>query len=128
MKTPIRLALLAVLFFPLNLEAAPRTSASVAGVKGYSSLAPVHGDTLLTVAVVVKVKPGWHVNAHRGLPEGFIPLTLSLAPGAPASLVDTRYPEGVKKALAGLPPFPVYQGSVTLFADLRLAEKLPLGP
>ncbi|HVM33513.1 MAG TPA: cytochrome c biogenesis protein CcdA [bacterium] len=80
----------------------------------------------MTVAVELQVKPGWHVNAHDGLPEGFIPMTLELAPGAPASLLASRFPPGEKKALAGLSePFLVYQKAVTLFADVKLSQGLP---
>ncbi len=103
-------------------------SASVVKAMGYASLAPVHSGTLLTIAVVVKIQSGWHVNAASGLPDGFIPMTFSLSAGAPASLVAVRFPEGEKKALGGLTEaFSVYEQSVTLFADVKLKDNLSIG-
>ncbi|MGH7739968.1 MAG: cytochrome c biogenesis protein CcdA [bacterium] len=105
-----------------------QNSSSVVQVQGFSSLEPVHAGSLLTVAVSVQINPGWHVNAHEGLPDGFIPMTFSLGPGAPASLVETRFPAGEKKALGGLTQaFKVYEKGVTFFADVRLEKKLPMG-
>lgn len=105
-----------------------QNSSSVVQVRGFSSLEPVHAGSLLTVAVAVKIKPGWHVNAHEGLPDGFIPMTFSLGPEAPASLVEARFPEGEKKALGGMAQaFMVYEKGVTFFADVRLDKKLPTG-
>ncbi|HJT24036.1 MAG TPA: hypothetical protein VJ873_05635, partial [bacterium] len=48
----------------------PANSAQVVSAQGYPSLRPLHAGTLFTVAVVVQVKEGWHINAHEGLPEG----------------------------------------------------------
>jgi thiol:disulfide interchange protein DsbD len=124
------LLFIAGVFFTISQPAgaALLNSASVVKVQGFSSLQPVHAGTLLTVAVEIKIKPGWHANAHEGLPEGFIPMTLSLSPNAPASLVAVRFPEGEKKALAGFPQaFPVYEKGVTIFADLQLKDKIPSG-
>jgi thiol:disulfide interchange protein DsbD len=106
----------------------PMNSAAVVMTQGFASLSPVHAGTLLTVAVEIKIKDGWHVNAASGLPDGFIPMTFALASDAPASLVSVRFPDGEKKALGGLPePFSVYEKSVTVFADVRLKDNLPLG-
>jgi thioredoxin:protein disulfide reductase len=107
----------------------PLNSSKVVTIQGFPSLKPIHPGTLFTVAVQVQVKEGWHVNAHQGLPEFFIPADLSLDPGGPISLVSSvRYPEGVKKALGGVAQaFPVYEGTVLLYADVKLSADAKTG-
>ncbi len=107
----------------------PANSSQVVTVQGFPSLKPIHPGTLFTVAIQVQVKEGWHVNANQGLPEFFIPAVLSLDSGGPVSQVSsTRYPEGVKKALGGVAQaFPVYEGTVLLYADLKLNEDAQRG-
>jgi thiol:disulfide interchange protein DsbD len=121
-----------LLFVGLNASfalGAPAGSADVVSAAGYPSLKPLHAGTLFSVAVEVKIKPGWHVNAREGLPEGFIPAELSLKAGSPASLVSApRYPKGKKMSLAGMPePFSVYEGAVVLYADVRLPDTVKEG-
>jgi thiol:disulfide interchange protein DsbD len=129
---PSLFALLALLISGLiqcPLSANPlMNSGSVVQLKAYPSLEPVHPGSLFTIAIEARIKSGWHVNAHDGLPDGFIPIELSLAAGAPASLESIRYPAGEKEALGGLPQaFPVYEGAVTVFADVRLKENAAAG-
>ena len=103
---------------------APAGSAGVVTASGVPSLKPLHAGSLFTVAIEVTIKPGWHVNAHAGLPEGFIPAKLSLKADSPVSLASPpRYPSGEKMSMAGMPmPFSVYDGTVTLYADTRLTD------
>ncbi len=100
----------------------PANSGQIVTVQGFPSLKPIHPGTVFTVAVQVKVKEGWHVNAHQGLPQYFIPAELSLGEGAPLSLVSgVRYPDGIKENLGGAGQvFPVYEGTVFLYADVKL--------
>jgi thiol:disulfide interchange protein DsbD len=107
----------------------PANSAKVVAVQGFPSLKPIHPGTLFTVAVQVQVQPGWHVNAHQGLPEFFIPADLSPDAGAPVSLASAvRYPDGVKETLGGAgQSFPVYEGTVLFYADVKLNPDTPEG-
>ncbi len=104
-------------------------SGKVVTVEGFPSLKPIHPGTVFTVAVQIKIQPGWHVNAHQGLPEYFIPAELSLAPGSNATLVaSARYPKGEKKNLAGLAQaFSVYEGTAILYADVKLSPDVKPG-
>ncbi len=128
--------MLAVLFWgvtasplPAPAGALPADSGEVVAAEGFPSLSPLHPGALLTVAVRLKVRAGWHVNAHEGLPPFFIPAELSLAPGSSATLSGSpRYPPGVPKALGGVAQaFPVYEGTVVLYADLQLADDAAKG-
>ena len=104
-------------------------SSQVVKVEAYPSLKPVHPDTLFTVAVQLHIQKGWHVNAHEGLPEGFIPLDLSLSASKDFSTSgNVRYPAGEKKALGGsTQAFPVYQGDQVLYLDIKLGPSTKPG-
>ncbi len=93
------------------------------------SVQPIAPGSTFTAAVVLQIQPGWHINAHDGLPEGFIPLTVAPVSGSPLSVTgNVRYEEGIPKTLAGeTKPFPVYQKSATLFLDLVLDPRTPPG-
>jgi thiol:disulfide interchange protein DsbD len=111
-------------------DASPANSGQVVTAQGFPSLKPVHPGTLFTVAVQVRIQEGWHVNAHEGLPEYFIPAELSLGEGSPVSQASSpRYPAGVKKALGGASQaFPVYEGTVVLYTDVKLNPDAKVGP
>jgi thioredoxin:protein disulfide reductase len=113
----------------LPVRAALADSAGVVSVQAYPSLQPLHPGSLFTVAVQVQIKKGWHVNAHEGLPEFFIPAELKPALGASFQLIaPARYPAGEKRALGGATEaFPVYEDRVVLYADLKLDEAAQKG-
>ncbi len=121
------------LLFPLQGALAqkglPANSAQVVTAQAYPSLKPLHPGTVFTAAVVLQIQEGWHVNAHEGLPDGFIPVNLALGAGAPATLSSPpRYPQGQPESLGGAGQnFPVYEEAVTLYADLELAPNAPQG-
>lgn len=108
---------------------AMQDSSQVVKVEAYPSLKPVHPDTLFTVAVQLHIQKGWHVNAHEGLPEFFIPLDLTLSTSddfSPSG--NVRYPSGEKKALGGsTQAFAVYQGDQVLYLDVKLGPSAKPG-
>ncbi|HVZ79551.1 MAG TPA: cytochrome c biogenesis protein CcdA [bacterium] len=121
---------LAVLLALSGLPAwALQDSSRVVQVEAYPSLKPVHPDALFTVAVRLRIQKGWHVNAHEGLPDYFIPLELSLPAGGDFSASgEVRYPAGEKKALGGsAKAFPVYEGDQVLYLDIRSAPSAKPG-
>lgn len=122
--------LLCLLALP-GLAAAQALSNSALAVKveGFPSLKPVHPGSLLTLAFQVKVQKGWHINAHEGLPEGFIPVELSLPANGSLKLNGSpRYPAGEKKALGGVAQaFPVYEGTQVLYVDVQVSPDLKTG-
>lgn len=104
-------------------------SSSVVKAQGFASLDPAHAGSLLTVAVRVEVKDGWHVNAREGLPEYFIPVGLELPEFPQGTWASKpRYPAGTPRALGGeAEPFPVYEGKFLLAVEARLAKDLAPG-
>ncbi len=128
-KTILLTLLLTAAGLPLPSFAALEGSAKVVKAEGVPSLKPVHPGSIVTIAIRLQIQEGWHVNAHEGLPEFFIPAELSLSPGTTAQIVGSpRYPSGIKKKLAGETlAFSVYERAVTLYADVKLSADVKPG-
>lgn len=111
-----------LLLWPLPSLAQIAGGGAIVSAQAFPAIQPITPGGSFTVAVVMKIQPGWHVNAHEGLPDSFIPLELTLPPGSPLSMVGkVRYPSGIPKSLAGeSKPFAVYQEATTLFLELTL--------
>jgi thiol:disulfide interchange protein DsbD len=103
-------------------------AASVLQPQAYVSLAPVPREHAFEVAVVAKITPGFHVNAHEPSEEYLIPtkVTAELPPGI--VLVETTYPRGVMRTLRfSKTPLRVYETSFTVRMKLRASGSAPLG-
>jgi thioredoxin:protein disulfide reductase len=104
-------------------------AASVLQPQAYVSLQPVPRGRSFEIAVVAKISPGFHVNAHEPSEEYLIPtkVTADLPPGV--LLVETTYPRGVMRAFRfSKTPLRVYEGSFTVRMKLRADGAAPLGP
>ena len=127
-----RLALLAVAVLAVNAAAQDNTfpaAASVLQPQAYVSLQPVPRGRAFEIAVVAKITPGFHINAHVPSEDYLIPtkVTADLPPGV--FLVETTYPRGVMRAFRfSKTPLRVYEGSFTMLMKLRTNGSAPLGP
>lgn len=84
---------------------------------------PKAGETF-AVAVHLRVREGWHINANPSSGDLLIPTSLTLNADMPLGFGGVRYPPGrdyVFPALAET--LSVYEGEVVLWADLLLPEK-----
>ncbi len=103
-------------------DGVPSSSADIVSAQAYPSLEPIpwHGD--FQIAVQIKIKDGWHINGRDGLPEGFIPLDVSLAKFTNLELAGPiQYPAGNLKTLGGeTKPFPVYENEARVIIPVRL--------
>jgi len=114
-------------FFPAAFASTVQDSSTVAKVASVSSYDPAPPGLDFWVAVQLNVQKGWHVNASKGLPEGFVPASVKDSNGSPVA--GFRATTGTPKALAGSSqPFPVYEGSVTLFVPVRISDGTKPGP
>ena len=85
-----------------------------------STLEPVPGERFQAV-VHLDISDGWHVNAHPAAAEWLIPTTLTLNADLPVDVLEVHYPEAVDLYFAATgETLKVYQGEVTLRAELRL--------
>jgi len=104
-------------------------AASVLQPQAYVSLQPVPRGRSFDIAVVAKISPGFHINAHVPSEDYLIPtkITADLSPGV--SLVETTYPRGVMRAFRfSKTPLRVYEGSFTMRMRLRASGSAALGP
>jgi thioredoxin:protein disulfide reductase len=104
-------------------------AASVLQPQAYVSLQPVPRGRSFEIAVVAKISPGFHINAHVPSEDYLIPTKIlaDLSPGV--FLVETTYPRGVMRAFRfSKTPLRVYEGSFTVLMKLRSNGSAPLGP
>ena len=104
-------------------------AASVLQPQAYVSIQPVPRGHAFEIAVVAKISPGFHINAHEPSEEYLIPTKImaDLPPGI--ALVETTYPRGVMRAFRfSKTPLRVYEGSFTVKMKLRAQTAAPLGP
>jgi thiol:disulfide interchange protein DsbD len=104
-------------------------AAKVLQPQAYVSLQPVPRGRSFEIAVVAKISPGFHINAHMPSEDYLIPtkVTADLPPGV--MLVETTYPRGVMRAFRfSKTPLRVYEGSFTVRMKFRASNAAPLGP
>jgi thiol:disulfide interchange protein DsbD len=104
-------------------------AASVLQPQAYVSIQPVPRSHAFEIAVVAKISPGFHINAHEPSEDYLIPTKImaDLPPGI--ALVEATYPRGVMRAFRfSKTPLRVYEGSFTVMMKLRTASAAPLGP
>lgn len=132
LHSALRLASLALILLSANASAqdgAFPAAASVLQPQAYVSLQPVPRGRAFEIAVVAKISPGFHINAHMPSEDYLIPtkVTADLAPGM--FLVETTYPRGVMRAFRfSKTPLRVYEGSFTVRMKLRVNESTAIGP
>src|ERR1700675_3720916 len=122
------LALIALATLAFAQDGAIPSAASIVQPQAYVSLQPVPRGRSFDIAVVAKITPGFHVNAHEPSEEYLIPtkVTADLPPGV--VLVETTYPRGVMRAFRfSKTPLRVYETSFTVRMKLRTGATARLG-
>jgi|SRR5215472_3213685 len=110
-------------------EDARAMAASIVQPQAYVSLQPVPRSHSFEMAVVAKISPGFHVNAHEPSEEYLIPTKVTADLPAGVRLVETTYPRGVMRAFRfSKTPLRVYEGSFTIRMKLRAEGTASLGP
>jgi DsbC/DsbD-like thiol-disulfide interchange protein len=127
-----RIAFLSLGVLAINASAQDNAfppAASVLQPQAYVSLQPVPRGRNFQIAVVAKISPGFHINAHQPS-EGYLIPTKVMADLSPGVfLVETTYPRGVMRAFRfSKTPLRVYEGSFTVLMKLRANGTAPLGP
>jgi thiol:disulfide interchange protein DsbD len=123
------LAFVAVVAAALAQDKPYPLAASVLQPQAYVSLQPVPRGRSFEIAVVAKISPGFHINAHEPSEDYLIPTKVlaDLPPGI--ALVETTYPRGTMRAFRfSKTPLRVYESSFTVRMKLRAETGAPLGP
>jgi len=85
------------------------------------------GD-LVSAAVILDIKEGWHINAHEPTLDYLIGTTLEPVRHPNITVTEYQYPTPTKLALAFAgEELAVYEGRTTIFVKLRVAEGLTPG-
>ena len=103
-------------------------AASVLEPQAYVSIQPVPRGHAFEIAVVAKISPGFHINAHEPSEDYLIPTKIVADLPLGIALVETTYPRGVMRAFRfSKTPLRVYEGSFTVKMKLRAEAGAPLG-
>jgi hypothetical protein len=94
----------------------------------YASLDPAGRGSLFQIAVVMKIRPGFHVNAREKSEEYLIATDLKAAPPAGFTSGEVFYPKGkLENFTFSKIPLNVYQDTVVLRMHFTALADAPLG-
>jgi len=126
-----------ILFLGLGASLAlapPAISQAVSGKDvlaptAYVSFDPVARAMAFQVAVVLKIRPGFHINAREVTYDYLIPTDLKAEVPAGFKMADVIYPKGTLQTFtfAKDKPLNVYSESVTVRLPLTVLPDAPLG-
>ena len=96
----------------------------------YVSYDPVARGMTFQVAVVLRIRTGFHVNAREVTEDYLIPTDLRAEVPAGFKISDVIYPKGTLQtfAFAKDKPLNVYTDTVTVRLPLTVLPNAPLGP
>jgi thiol:disulfide interchange protein DsbD len=94
----------------------------------FASLDPVARGGVFHIAVVLKIREGFHINAREKSADYLIATDLRSEPPAGFKTGDVTYPKGELHTFSfSKKPLNVYQGKVILRADVTALPGAPLG-
>ena len=133
MKTLAGLAILVVLLVAVAaLPSAPQQVPSpkdVVSPTAYVSLDPVGRGSAFQIAVVLKIRSGFHINAREKSEDYLIATDLRTDAPAGFQLGEVTYPKGKLHTFAfSKKPLNVYEDTITLFLPVTALPNAPLGP
>ena len=102
----------------------------VVAPEAYASHDPVARGMSFQVAVVLKIRPGFHVNAREVTEDYLIPTDLRAEVPAGFKLGTVTYPKGTLQTFtfSKNKKLNVYSGNVTILLPLTALPTAPLGP
>ncbi|HME11290.1 MAG TPA: protein-disulfide reductase DsbD N-terminal domain-containing protein [Candidatus Acidoferrum sp.] len=95
----------------------------------YASADPAARNVPFQIAVVLKIRPGFHVNAREKSEDYLIATDLKLDLPAGFTAGDVVYPKGMLHTFSFSKdkPLNIYEGSVTLRVPVTASSAAPLG-
>ncbi|HIG53268.1 MAG TPA: DUF255 domain-containing protein [Candidatus Latescibacteria bacterium] len=97
---------------------------SLVGIRVELPTSPLIAGETFAVTVHLTVREGWHINANPPSGDSLIPTSLTVNADLPLGFGGVRYPAGQDYIFPALAEtLSVYEGEVTLWADLLLPEK-----
>jgi hypothetical protein len=125
----VALVAVALLFFSPAGSQTP-SGKDVVAPEAYASHDPVARGMSFQVAVVLKIRNGFHVNAREVTEDYLIPTDLRAEIPAGFKLGAVSYPKGTLQtfAFSKNKKLNVYSGNVTILLPLTVLASAPLGP
>jgi hypothetical protein len=122
-------AALAAVVLPFGADSQVPSGKEVVAPAAYSSFDPVARDSAFQVAVVMKIRPGFHVNAREVTESYLIRTDLRAESAAGFKVGEVAYPKGTLQtfAFAKNKQLNVYTDSVTLHVPVTALPDAPLG-
>jgi hypothetical protein len=119
----------AALFFSSPAGSQTPSGKDVVVPEGYASHDPVARGMSFQVAVVLKIRNGFHVNAREVTEDYLIPTDLRAEIPAGFKLGAVSYPKGTLQSFAfsKAKKLNVYSGNVTILLPLTVLPTAPLG-
>ena len=94
----------------------------------YASREPVARSSDFQIAVVLNIRPGFHINAHQPSADYLIATNLTPNPAAGFKFGDISYPKGELHTFAfSKTPLNVYQDKVIVRFPVTVLANAPLG-
>jgi Thiol:disulfide interchange protein DsbD, N-terminal len=127
---------MAILIFSLSMLAAWPTEAQqiiaardVVAPAAYASYDPVARGHAMQLAVVLKIREGYHINARKPTLDYLIPTDLKIEAPAGFKIGEVDYPKGELKTFAFSKdqPLNVYEGTVILRLPVSVSPTAKLG-
>jgi hypothetical protein len=101
---------------------------TVVDAQGYVSLDPIPRGRAFEVALLAKIKPTYHINAHMVLNEFLIPTQVDAKTPAGFRVMAMDYPTGEQRKFSFSPkPLAVYTGQMIVRMKVEADGNAPLG-
>ncbi len=92
----------------------------VVTAKAYFSVDRLPAGKATPVAVVVEIKPDWHINANPPNPEEMIATQVNVKSKLGIKLSAANYPKGKNLKIEDLGTISGYEGKLTIFGTLEI--------
>jgi hypothetical protein len=113
---------------PAAAQSQVPSSRDVVAPSAYVSLEPVARGTSFQLAVVLKIRPGFHINAREKSEDYLIATDLKADVPAGFKIGEVSYPKGKLRAFTfSKKPLNVYEGTVIFRLPLTALPTAPLG-
>jgi thioredoxin:protein disulfide reductase len=123
-----RRTIISILFVSSVLIAQPSSTAQQVHAEAILSVDKVQTGSTIQMAVQLKINNEWHVNSHTPTFDYLIGTTFDLQSHEGIILADVQYPNGNLVSLSFADrPIDVYEGTITVFASLRISDKMSPG-
>ena len=122
--------IVAALVFSFSAGSQTPSGKDVVAPEAFASHDPVARGMSFQVAVVLKIRPGFHVNARQVTEDYLIPTDLRAEVPAGFTLGTVTYPKGTLQTFtfSKNKKLNVYSGNVTILLPLTVLASASLGP